>query len=125
MKNKKHKQFADEYLVDFNATQAAIRAGYSEKTAYSQGQRLLKNVEIKEYIQSEQDKSSEALKISREDILQDLLDIKDANKREGTVNSLKAIEIINKMLGYYAPEKQDITIRGEQPLFGDDETEDE
>ena len=38
--------FVDEYLVDLNATQAAIRAGYSEKTAYSIGQRLLKNVEV-------------------------------------------------------------------------------
>lgn len=120
MKNKKHKQFADEYLVDFNATQAAIRAGYSQKTAYSQGQRLLKNVEIKAYIQAEQDKSSETLKITREDILQDLLEIKDNNKTEGTVNSLKAIEIINKMLGYYAADKKEITI-SEQPLFSDDE----
>jgi phage terminase small subunit len=37
-----------EYLVDLNATQAAIRAGYAKRTAYSQGQRLLKNVETQE-----------------------------------------------------------------------------
>ena len=43
------KRFAEEYLVDCNATQAAIRAGYSEKTAYSQGERLLKNVEVKNW----------------------------------------------------------------------------
>ena len=49
---KKQKNFADEYLVDTNATQAAIRAGYSEKTAYSQGQRLLKKVEVANYIKS-------------------------------------------------------------------------
>ncbi len=46
----KQKRFCDEYLIDLNATQAAIRAGYSEKTAYSQGQRILKNVEVKSYI---------------------------------------------------------------------------
>ena len=46
----KQQRFCDEYLIDYNATQAAIRAGYNEKTAYSQGQRLLKNVEIKAYI---------------------------------------------------------------------------
>lgn len=46
----KQKRFAEEYLVDCNATQAAIRAGYSEKTAYSAGQRQLKNVEVKTYI---------------------------------------------------------------------------
>ena len=49
----KQKRFADEYLVDLNATQAAIRAGYKEKTAYSQGQRILKNVEIKTYIEEQ------------------------------------------------------------------------
>ena len=47
---RKQKRFCDEYLIDLNATQAAIRAGYNEKTAYSQGQRLLKNVEVKDYI---------------------------------------------------------------------------
>lgn len=46
----KQKKFADEYLIDCNATQAAIRAGYSKKTAYSAGQRLLKKVEVKNYI---------------------------------------------------------------------------
>lgn len=47
---KKQQRFAEEYLVDCNCTQAAIRAGYSEATAYSQGQRLMKNVEVKNYI---------------------------------------------------------------------------
>lgn len=51
MMNKKQQRFAEEYLIDTNATQAAIRAGYSEKTAYSQGQRLLKHVEVKKYIE--------------------------------------------------------------------------
>lgn len=49
----KQKRFADEYLVDLNATQAAIRAGYSEKTAKSQGQRMLTNVDIKNYIEEQ------------------------------------------------------------------------
>lgn len=46
----KQKRFCEEYLVDCNATQAAIRAGYSEKTARAIGQRLLTNVDIKKYI---------------------------------------------------------------------------
>lgn len=49
----KQKRFCLEYLIDANATQAAIRAGYSKKTAYSQGERLLKNVEIQNYIQEQ------------------------------------------------------------------------
>ncbi len=48
--NERQKHFADEYIISKNATQSAIVAGYSEKTAYSIGQRLLKNVEISEYI---------------------------------------------------------------------------
>ena len=47
MLNDRQGLFVSEYIKDMNATQAAIRAGYSQKTAYSQGQRLLKNVEIK------------------------------------------------------------------------------
>ena len=39
--------FSRPYIIDLNATQAAIRAGYSPKTAYSQGERLLRNVDIK------------------------------------------------------------------------------
>lgn len=49
--NERQERFAQEYIIDLNATQAAIRAGYSEKTAYSIGQRLLKHVEIQERIQ--------------------------------------------------------------------------
>lgn len=40
----KQKRFVEEYLVDCNATQAAIRAGYSPKTAYSIGQENLKKL---------------------------------------------------------------------------------
>lgn len=46
----KQQRFVDEYLIDLNATQAAIRAGYSEKTANEQAARLLANVSIKEAI---------------------------------------------------------------------------
>lgn len=47
----KQAKFVAEYAVDLNATQAAIRAGYSEKTAYSQGSRLLKDVEVQHALQ--------------------------------------------------------------------------
>lgn len=49
--NEQQRLFADTWLTNgFNATQAAITAGYSKKTAYSQGQRLLKHVEVSVYI---------------------------------------------------------------------------
>ena len=48
--NDKQKHFADEYIISRNATQSAIKAGYSDKTARSIGQRLLTKVDISEYI---------------------------------------------------------------------------
>ena len=50
MLNDRQQLFVTEYVKDMNATKAAERAGYSKRTAYSQGQRLLKNVEIKKAI---------------------------------------------------------------------------
>ena len=47
---KKQRRFADEYLVDCNGTKAAIRAGYSPKTANEQAAKLMKNKKIKGYI---------------------------------------------------------------------------
>lgn len=43
-------RFCEEYLIDFNATQAAVRAGYSEDSARQQGFRLLKNADIRAYL---------------------------------------------------------------------------
>lgn len=50
LKNKKQELFCIEYAKSLNATQSALKAGYSEKTAYSHGARLLKNVEIQNRI---------------------------------------------------------------------------
>ena len=49
----KQKRFCDEYLIDLNATKAAIRAGYSERTANEQGARLLAKVSVKAHIDEE------------------------------------------------------------------------
>lgn len=48
----KQKLFCDEYLIDLNATQAAIRAGYSEKYAHTNVSKLLQNTTIREYIEN-------------------------------------------------------------------------
>lgn len=51
----KQQRFVEEYLVDLNATQAAVRAGYSAKTANEQGARLLANVSVKNAIRERQE----------------------------------------------------------------------
>lgn len=70
----KQKRFVEEYLVDLNATQAAIRAGYSERTAYSIGQRLLKKVEVQEAIQQAQNKRSERTQITQDEVIRRLIE---------------------------------------------------
>lgn len=79
--NKKQKMFAREYIVDLNGTQAAIRAGYSEKTAYSQGQRLLKKAEIKAEIQRHMEKRSKRLEITQDRVLEEIAKIAFVNPK--------------------------------------------
>lgn len=55
MLNDRQRRFAEEYVVDLNATEAATRAGYSPKTAYAQGSRLLSHVEVAALIKELQD----------------------------------------------------------------------
>lgn len=65
----KQQRFVEEYLIDLNATQAAIRAGYSAKTAKQQGQRLLTNVDVSEAVQRQISARSEKLAIDAEYVL--------------------------------------------------------
>ena len=69
--NAKKNRFVEEYPVDLNATQAAIRAGYSKKTAYSIGQRLLKDVEVQAAIQEAMQKRSKRVEITQDRVLQE------------------------------------------------------
>lgn len=64
--------FVEEYLVDLNATQAAIRAGYSEKTATEQASRLLTNVKVQEEIQRAMAQRSARTEITQDRVLQEL-----------------------------------------------------
>jgi phage terminase small subunit len=71
----KQQQFVKEYLVDLNATQAAIRAGYSAKTANEQASRLLANVKIAEAVAAAQQERSERTEITQDMVLRELAKI--------------------------------------------------
>lgn len=75
----KQKAFVNEYLIDLNATQAAIRAGYSEKTANEQGARLLANVSISEFISKAMEERSKRTGITADQVLNELAMIAFAN----------------------------------------------
>ncbi|MBC8525902.1 MAG: terminase small subunit [Candidatus Cloacimonetes bacterium] len=106
----KQKRFCKEYAIDFNATQSAIRAGYSKKTAYSQGQRLLKKVEIKNSIRELENKHTEEVEITVEDILRELKKIAfDLQSEEVRYrDKLKALELLGKHLSMWT-DRQEIT----------------
>lgn len=78
----RQRRFVDEYLIDLNATQAAIRAGYSEKTARSAGQRLLTNVDISEAIAEAEEKRSERVQVDQDWVLRQWKQIAEADPRE-------------------------------------------
>ena len=69
MMTPKQKRFCQEYLVDLNGTQAAIRAGYSKKTAEVQGSRLLTNVKVQAAIQEQQKRIAHNLGVTAECIV--------------------------------------------------------
>lgn len=68
----KQEQFCREYLVDLNATQAAMRSGYSPKTANEQGSRLLANVSVSARISKLRSEQAKRLDITADRVLKEL-----------------------------------------------------
>jgi phage terminase small subunit len=91
----KQSLFVAEYLKDLNATQAAIRAGYSEATAYSQGQRMLKNVEVANALSEAQAERAEKCGIDAEWVLKEAQKLyeaaRDAAEYSPAVAALKLV----------------------------------
>ena len=93
---KKNKRFCEEYVIDLNGKQAAIRAGYSEKTAEQQASRLLRNVKVKDCIKTLQAEIVERNKITIDECVSTLasmsrFDIIDLYNDDGTLKPLKDI----------------------------------
>ena len=117
MLNEKQKQFCEEYIIDLNGTQAAIRAGYSAKTANEQAAQLLAKLSIQEYICELKNKRSERVKYSQDELMRDILEVKNrcmqANPvldKEGNETGVwkfdsneanKALDMLAKHVGFY------------------------
>lgn len=71
----KQQRFCDEYLIDLNATQAAIRAGYSKKTAKQIGQQNLTKLDLKEYIEKRMAEKEAALVADQDEVLKYLTSV--------------------------------------------------
>ena len=144
----KQQRFCDEYLVDLNAKQAAIRAGYSEKTATVQGSRLLTNDNVKEYINERMKEKEAALIADQDEVLKYLTSVLRGESRASVVvvestgdfmsearelqkapdekERLKAAELLGKRYSLFTDKVQqevdmDLTITVD---YGEEENED-
>ena len=103
----KQERFVAEYMVDLNATQAAIRAGYSPKTAFSIGVENLKKPLIQAAIQEARQAQQKRTEITADFVLSELRKIAadDAddgqNSRLRYTNKIRALELLGKHLGMF------------------------
>jgi len=115
----KQQRFCDEYLIDLNATQAAIRAGYSKKTAAEQGARLLVNVKVQSCLKERMDEKEKALIADQDEVLKYLTSVLRGSSKASVLarddvgadrviekppdekERLKAAELLGKRYGLY------------------------
>ena len=100
----KQKRFVEEYLIDLNATQAAIRAGYSERTARAIGQENLTKPDIQDAIQKAMGKRSQRTGITQGQVLEALASMGFAEidmESLKPTDKIKALELLGKHLGMF------------------------
>ena len=141
----KQQRFCDEYLIDLNATQAAIRAGYSKKTAYSIGEQNLKKLELKEYIEQRMAEKEKSLIADQDEVLKYLTSVlrgesqsevvvvenigdymseaRKVQKAPDEKERLKAAELLGKRYSLFT-EKMNVDVALPVVLSGDDALED-
>lgn len=112
--NHKRTGFSNHYLLSGNATEAAIKAGYSKRTAYSQGQRLLKNVEIMKAIQEGQNKLQEETEVKLKEVVNKVKQL--AFNGESQSIQLKALDMLLKHLGGYNDSLKLLAVLSEEQL---------
>lgn len=95
----KQQRFCDEYLIDLNATQAAIRAGYSEKTAAVIATENLRKPNIREYIDQRMAEKEAALVADQDEVMKYLSAVMRREKKEYIVVTL------SKERSFYAPDE--------------------
>ena len=141
MLNARQKRFATEYLIDMNATQAAIRAGYSVKTAGSIGEQLLKKLEIKQAVEQGLEQIQSAKVADAQEVMEYLTSVMRGESKAHVLSlcgdgfqevitkppdereRLKAAELLGKR---YAMFNDKINLQGAVPIVisGGDDLED-
>ena len=115
LKNSRHERFCQEYLIDLNGTQAATRAGYSQRTAKQQGSRLLTKADVKARVEELKEERAERVQVDSDFVLRRLALMADvklsdifnedgrlkpiSEMSEGAQYVIDSIEIKDEMLG--------------------------
>ncbi|MDR1979552.1 MAG: terminase small subunit [Synergistaceae bacterium] len=89
----KRQRFVEEYLIDLNATQAAIRAGYSSKTAKANGQRLLTFDDVKNAVDAALQERKKKTEITAEYVLSNLKEVVERCLQRAPVTDMKGRQI--------------------------------
>ena len=136
----KQRRFCDEYLIDQNGTQAAIRAGYSKKTARQIADQLLSKLDIRSYIDDQLEKMHDKTIADAEEVLRYLTSVvrgeseseivvveatgdglseaKNVKKAPDEKDKLKAAELLGKRYGLYS-DKVNLTGTGTVMIVDD------
>ena len=110
----KRQIFAKEYLVDHNATQAAVRSGYSVRTAKQQGSRLLTKVDVQEEISLLEAAQQEADHVDRSFVLAGLRDL--ALNASTESNRVRSYELLGKYLRMFVEQTETTVTHDVTPL---------
>ena len=109
----KQECFVAEYLVDLNATQAAIRSGYSEKTAHAIGQENLRKPIIAAEVARAQAERSARTNVTQDYVLESIVSAMERCKQDDTFNAagvFKGAELLGKHLGLFQGETKGVTV---------------
>lgn len=123
----KQKRFCEEYLIDLNATQAAIRAGYSPKTAEQTASRLLRNVKVQEYIAKRQKELSRSTEVTQERVIRELALIAFSNTADyaHVVEKKMKAEVGGMLVDILDEDGKPATYRTVEPVLTEELTEEQ
>lgn len=123
----RQKKFCDEYLIDLNATQAAIRAGYSEKYANTNTTKLLQNTNVKEYLQKRQQKRMERTEITQDMVLRELAIIAFSNAADyiSVVEKQATAEVEGNIIKLTDEDGNPVMYKTVEPVLTSELTEDQ
>ena len=102
----KQKVFCEECQIDLNATQAAIRAGYSEKTARQMGAENLSKPVIQKYIQEQMEQRAERLQISADDVLREIKSVAESEVEIKGADKMKALDLLGRHLNLWDKDEE-------------------